>query len=680
MADQPENVIYSGTLPGPTGDVPTILGATDINIQKQRAIDLYQFLVGNNRDLLQINNDAEPRTCLIGLPSSSKVRVLYCMGVGSSSIGAISAIDNQLLFLSGDGNADIGPPSPILLPTTAADTREVLTMTVDKFNTALTTKGADYSWPLVKRSDAANDNNTVNVMQIAPIPSFLILDGFHQDIDAAELIERIRSLDDNDGEMLQHAINFLAACLTGHNIGDNTSRLSQNVLINPIPPEARRWAKDKFSKAFPTLHPQTLATPPTDIAALLAHFANNPPPTTNRPAMQTIQNEEKKDEDETVLGMSKLEFDSTLAMCGLPPESDPNLLPEWFTQCAEKGMTEHYRMTVIRSHITNNQVYEDSEVPLTSTLLKMASKRNWTGKEGNINRPSFINATDGLSPFMLLDLTEDEVADINNEDDVLTRASVVTVNDLKAVKKRIQASIPTTSEKFMLLLQRYANLLFALFSETCPLYRCLRRIITAIKDYSRNARENFSKATKASILWVLLKQSRQFSIGETTVLMEFDALQRDLSSKYSQFHHAETPFQLTEETPPKPNPQPPKRPIFEPPPNKYKKQRPTPPYGNNPPPINNPNTWHPKLREKLGPQLKSAQYPTFMNIMRYCGTNAEDVYSRWSNKCAPNAFFGRCQKGMSCRKSHTVASDNDIEKILELTKKFRLNPQGITQG
>ena len=69
-----------------------------------------------------------------------------------------------------------------------------------------------------------------------------------------------------------------------------------------------------------------------------------------------------------------------------------------------------------------------------------------------------------------------------------------------------------------------------------------------------------------------------------------------------------------------------------------------------------------------------------MNIMRYCGTNAEDVYSRWSNKCAPNAFFGRCQKGMSCRKSHAQASDIDIEKILELTKKIRLNPQGITQG
>jgi hypothetical protein len=50
-------------------------------------------------------------------------------------------------------------------------------------------------------------------MRIAPIPAFLVLDGFTSDVHAAELLERIASVENTDGEMYTHLKNFLLACL-----------------------------------------------------------------------------------------------------------------------------------------------------------------------------------------------------------------------------------------------------------------------------------------------------------------------------------------------------------------------------------------------------------------------------------------------------------------------------------
>ena len=75
------------------------------------------------------------------------------MGVGSSPIGAMaSPVDGKLLFLQGEGNLEIGPPQPLCLPSTMVDTQTVATMTEEQFSTALTAKGAGYTYPLLSRN------------------------------------------------------------------------------------------------------------------------------------------------------------------------------------------------------------------------------------------------------------------------------------------------------------------------------------------------------------------------------------------------------------------------------------------------------------------------------------------------------------------------------------------------
>lgn len=87
----------------------------------------------------------------------------------------------------------------------------------------------------------------------------------------------------------------------------------------------------------------------------------------------------------------------------------------------------------------------------------MAIKWNWTGKEGNINAPSFMNSNEGLSPFLMVDMNEDEVAEINDEDEALKLASHVTIAEIKAAKHKFKSSVPDSTDKFITMLLCYTN-------------------------------------------------------------------------------------------------------------------------------------------------------------------------------------------------------------------------------
>ena len=78
-----------------------------------------------------------------------------------------------------------------------------------------------------------------------------------------------------------------------------------------------------------------------------------------------------------------------------------------------------------------NTFFEYAYGPMTSQPLKMIMKRSWTVKNGKINRPSLVHAMDGLSPFIILDLNEDEMALLNDEKDLLNTDYLVSVEELR---------------------------------------------------------------------------------------------------------------------------------------------------------------------------------------------------------------------------------------------------------
>ena len=195
----------------------------------------------------------------------------------------------------------------------------------------------------------------------------------------------------------------------------------------PPSADARRWGLKKFKTCFPNLAPaqQQAAAQAPDYAAILAQLL--PVHVTLLQQPQTTERAEATKEEGT-LKLSQQELETTLIMCGKDPTASIAVLPGWFGQCGEKGCSEKYKLTIIRKWIMANFRYEDAEVPLSAPLLKIINQRDWLEKDGNVRRPSIINAVDGISPFLLTDFYEDEVARINDEEDTFDRATLISVD------------------------------------------------------------------------------------------------------------------------------------------------------------------------------------------------------------------------------------------------------------
>ena len=56
--------------------------------------------------------------------------------------------------------------------------------------------------------------------------------------------------------------------------------------------------------------------------------------------------------------------------------------------------------------------------------------------------PSLLHAMEGLSPFTMLDLSEDKEVLLNNEHDLITSASLVSVADLMQQQNSIRSAFP----------------------------------------------------------------------------------------------------------------------------------------------------------------------------------------------------------------------------------------------
>ena len=365
-------------------------------------------------------------------------------------------------------------------------------------------------------------------------------------------------------------------------------------------------------------------------------------------------------------GMVPKELEDTLVMCGQASSATTKDLPGWFKDCMVKHTTDQYRQTIIRKWVTNNTFYDDAEVPLTEPLLKMIMKRAWVGKGGNVSRPSLLHAMEGISPFLMLDLSEDEVASINDEADLIQHASLVSVHDLRALKRKMKITIPVASEDFLLLLKKFANLVFALFSSQSPLFKCVRELITALKAYSREARRKMSLQTKGSILWIVLLQARQFGQGEVNVLCEFTTMHADLRAKRAQITHSEVPAELlansfgTDLEDEKDR-------VGEEREQKRQKKE-------------NPNNWHPKLKEALTRPMAEAGNPSFSRVMNFIKKDAYGIIPKGSRVCTPNAIFGTCFNGDACHKRHVVLRDEQVPQVLSLLAAFVKEPKKVAKG
>lgn len=86
---------------------------------------------------------------------------------------------------------------------------------------------------------------------------------------------------------------------------------------------------------------------------------------------------------------------------------------------------------VIQDVLARQMRFMDAEVQYTPDILKIIKKQDWMGFDTN-KRPLFVNELKGLTPFSMVDLTEDEIADLMAADNALNKATMMTITDYKA--------------------------------------------------------------------------------------------------------------------------------------------------------------------------------------------------------------------------------------------------------
>jgi hypothetical protein len=248
-----ENSIWDGTLPAPTGNVAKEFEKINIGDQKDLALSVFMFLSNETSNLTQLNAENRLYTVLVNLPSSNEVRVLYGLGYGASGIGITSPIEDKILTLSGEGDSTIGIPPTLALPNTIRTMVTLKSPTDEDLQAALKTPTT--SWNRFRVINI-NDDKTTQIMQIAPIPSFVVYDGFNKDLSADEVYERLLSLDEQDNPMITHCRNFLRSCTVARNIPDPKPYCPSIAFITSPTIEARNWAKTKFALIAPALSTQ----------------------------------------------------------------------------------------------------------------------------------------------------------------------------------------------------------------------------------------------------------------------------------------------------------------------------------------------------------------------------------------------------------------------------------------
>ena len=197
-------ILYLTTsLPSPTGEVTGVLHGVSMEEQHTQATEIFDFLVNAGPNYISWLN--EGNRCDIGLvnvQNTSVFKVVYVMEIGSIPIRSTSSpVEGTFYLLQGDGNADLGPPQTIFLPTTLINTNSVAVMTETKLSTAITQKGAGYSYPLLTRNTVTKSKT---ITHLAPIPPYFVYNSFEQDLDTALVLERIIGVNPTGNDMFTH--------------------------------------------------------------------------------------------------------------------------------------------------------------------------------------------------------------------------------------------------------------------------------------------------------------------------------------------------------------------------------------------------------------------------------------------------------------------------------------------
>ena len=687
---------YDGQLPAPTGVVAKAVQAKlSPEDQRAQAGDFFEFILSMQSDLRDLNGDDKFFTALVSVPDTNKVKVIYGLGIGTAGIGQVSAVAGKLLALFGEGGGALGPAQSIMLEATIRNQVEIKNITTEEVAVVFRGGAHVVDRPVMKAQAVQGTENTV--MKIAPIPAYLVWDGFDKDLDAAMIYERLMDCQ-HESPMKTHALLFLRSCMIGGwRLNDTKPFLPATQFYAMLPAEARLWGAQRFSRLLPDIGRPAPITPERGIPVLAQQIQPQQTiggatggfqidqatlqqllqaaTTQGANALNTVTPEKRDDGSFKVSEGEKVRMRT---MCGLPDDAGDECFPKWFRDIFGKHMDDVTRAQLVASAVEKGFIIDDAEVALHPELTKTIIKRDWTGSDLG-KRAALVNAAKGNSPFACVDLTEEDVAEMTQDYEDLLHASAVSTADYKAARVKLKARTPTSSEGFMLMLKRFTNLQFALFSSQSPLYVQMYGIVQALRDYSPNARSKLTHEVKTCILWIILLQSRRFSQGKmegpNACLGEFTNMVNLIKAKNCEtITHVEVPTELLSPAATKRQVETmAKRQVVEEgeaPGGTKKKQKTR---------VNHP--YSKELAEFFKKPYLAAGQPSLNSMCAYSGVTQEQLVPNLArNECRSWIIMGKCMFGDKCKFQHRTATKDEVESITTKLKRFKNDPLGCKKG
>ena len=651
-ADEEEEVDIGITFPPPTTAIAKEMHKVIMTEQRINTTQLFVFLNTDDKDLAQLNAvDNKPAACIINLPQTDQIRVIHSLGFGTSPIGRVSPVANKILALTGDGDA-MNPPAVMVLPSDMVETVNCLTPTNEEFATKMAEPG-NASFPWFKNASLTNNSSFIKIM---PIPAFLVYDGFDKDLDAVTVYKRVHALANLEEPNMLALSSFLRGCMTSRLKHDVNTYAASQVFMAAPPPTARSWGVQKLSASFPALARAPMPSPSlgTDPnAALMAALLKSLQPQELNAKASALT----KPENDDKFGMSKSELSLMLKFCGLE-EGNEASLPSYLEMMNEKNVSDSRKEQIILAQLKDNEFYEGAKVYVSNPLLKLLKKRKYLSEDPEL---TYRTACKGVTPFSFGQQDLDDVATINELFDQLTQATMVMPADISKLAK-MTATVPETAADFILNLRVFANLLYALFTSTCPLFKQLKDLIKALATYNPKALKQMTKKTRGSILWIITLQTRHFFRGEISIMAEFQLMKNKLTARDPLIYHAEVPDILIAETTCSGD----KRAPLE-----EKKD-------DGPPVKKQKSNIHPLFVKHFVHGIWK-QNPALMmrDLCLHCNTTVPAIVQ--DNKVCFLAFFGRC-KNPSCNKKHRTATDAEAKFVCDALEKAIKNPEDIRKS
>ena len=90
----------------------------------------------------------------------------------------------------------------------------------------------------------------------------------------------------------------------------------------------------------------------------------------------------------------------------------------------------------------------------------------------------------------------------------------------------------------------FANLIYAFFAASCPLFLKLKAIIHSLMEYNPAAQVLIKRQQRAAIACTITLQTKHFSLGESNQFSEFVLMKNNLRAQNPLIYHAEVTITL----------------------------------------------------------------------------------------------------------------------------------------